>query len=384
MTSREPRCRLPEREALAARRRIRLHFRTTRECRRAPPPSSAGLPGRTERRLSNHFVIRFHCQEASCPRRGTILKTQIIAILLMGQRPEPYLAAVLTSLEAAVDLLVVNDNGGAPDSINRRVLEGSELYRRGQVRIVEAPFEGFSKARNLCLEHIRSEGLCDADAHTWLMMVDCDEVHGKDLSRLTRVVLPSLPQGVGVVDGYFVQFMQSFDYFISLDRRHNLLVRFNDNVRWIHDVHEQVQGLEGRRLCLPYVYYHYGYVMSNQQILEKWQLYQKLGDPSYTPEELQGVETARMFEHEISRCIRFTWAHPPALRVMREELARVPDPASEFFNHQAAARLSQFVPHLTASLRRANYRLRVVWRAIQAVFSGMGLRAIPSVLAMAF
>lgn len=302
----------------------------------------------------------------------------------MGRRPEPYLPAVLTSIEAAVDILVVNDNGGDPRSVNRRVLEDSEMHRRGQVRIVEAPFEGFSRARNLCLEYIRREGVQEPGAHTWLLMVDCDEVHRRDLPKLTRVVLPSLPQNVGVVDGYFVQFMQSFNYFISLDRRHNLLVRMNDDVRWIHDVHEQVKGLEGRRVCLPYVYFHYGYVMSNRQILEKWQLYQQLGDPSYTPEELQTVETSRMFEHEISRCIPFTWRHPHALRVLRNSLEQVPDPASEMFDRQAAAWLKQPGHRIKSALRRANYRLRIIWRAFQAMFSGVGLRAIPSVLAMAF
>lgn len=302
----------------------------------------------------------------------------------MGRRPEPYLPAVLASLEGAVDVLVVNDNGGEARSVNRCILEESRLFRDGRVRIVEAPFGGFSRARNLCLEHVRTDGVMEPGAEHWLMMVDCDEVHGKDLTRLTRVVLPHLPRSVGVVDGYFVQFMQSLDYFISLDRRHNLLVRLNDGVKWIHDVHEQVQGLQGRRVCLPYVYYHYGYVISNQQILEKWQQYQQLGDPSYTPEELRTVETARMFEHELSRCIPFTWGHPPALEVLRHHLESVPDPASKCFEEQAAALLRQPGPWAKATLRRSNYRLRVVWRAFQAMFSGLRPRALPSVLAMAF
>ncbi|MBM3463391.1 MAG: glycosyltransferase, partial [Armatimonadetes bacterium] len=133
----------------------------------------------------------------------------VVGLMLMGAREEPYLGAVLESLRDAVDVLVVNDNSGQEKSSNRRTLEESALFRKEQVEIVEAPFDGFANARNRCLENIRQRYSDKA----WILVVDCDEVHGAQLPHLTREVAPALPTRVGVVDGYFVQFMQSFDYF---------------------------------------------------------------------------------------------------------------------------------------------------------------------------
>lgn len=288
----------------------------------------------------------------------------VIALLLMGARSEPYLPAVLESIDEAVDLLVVNDNSQDRASVNRRVLEASELFRQGRVDVVEAPFAGFAGARNLCLDHIRAH---HSRPDTWILVVDCDEVHGPDLVRLTRRLLPLLPRHVGILDGYFVQLMQVLDYFISLDRRHNLAFRLTPRVRWENDVHERLVGLEGSRLCLPYTYHHYGYVMANSQILEKWQQYQTLGDASYQPEELATVETVRMFEHEVPRCMAYTRRHPPALARRRAQLENHGDAGVARFRELVAQRLAQPWPRLVALLRIANYRLRVVWRAVQAV-----------------
>ncbi len=60
---------------------------------------------------------------------------RIVALLLMGSRPEPYLSAALASIAPAVDLLVVNDNSGEPAGANRRCLEASALDRDGRVAI---------------------------------------------------------------------------------------------------------------------------------------------------------------------------------------------------------------------------------------------------------
>ena len=311
----------------------------------------------------------------------------VIALLLMGARPEPYLSAVLESIEQAVDFLVVNDNSQQEASCNRQVLEACALSRAGKVGVVESSFQGFSDARNRCLRYLRAHPVVPPGSDPWILTLDADEVHGDRLSVLTRKVLPSLSPSVGVMDGYFVQFMQCYDFFISLDRRHNMLFRLHDEVAWYTEVHERIRGLRGRHICLPYVYYHYGYVMPNEQILSKWRLYHDLGDPSFRPEEIRAIQTAQMFAHEVPKCMPYRRGHPKALRPMLERCSlsscEEASSAAEDFSAQAAAWLRQPSHRLVAFLRLFNYRLRVLWRAVQAPFLGVSPRIWPGLVVMA-
>lgn len=285
----------------------------------------------------------------------------VIALLLYGRRAEPYLRATLDSLHAAVDRLVVNDNGGDSASINRRELEASRMFAEGRVDLIEAPFEGFGPARNLCLRHIAERIAPTVDGPLWVLMVDADEVHGRNLARVTRQVLPAVPADTGVVDGYVVQFMESFDYFISVDRRHNLLYRFNPELRYVRDVHEQLQGIRGRRLCLPYLYCHYGYVRPHAQVLEKWLQYHHLGDSTYEAHNFPNEPDPAMFFDQLPLCMPYPWHHPPALHLL-PSLSSVPD--ENDFRRHAADYLAKPWPRIKASARVLNYRLRLVWRVI--------------------
>jgi hypothetical protein len=284
--------------------------------------------------------------------------TAVVAMMLMGRRPEPYLPAVLASLEPAVDAVVLHDNSGDRACENRRALEASTVFQQGRAHVIEAAFHDFATARNQCLEKIRALW---PPHDTWIMLADCDDVHTPPLATVTRRVLPRLQADITVADGYFVQFMQSFDFYISVDRRHNMFMRLNDQIGWTSSVHEKVRGLDGVRLCLPYLYGHYGYVRANVHIQEKWLQYHDLGDRSFRRDMLETVPVAQMFIHEVPKTIPFRGQHPPALRVMR--LDGLAD--AEF---EAAARAHHAQPRVQwmSRLRAANYRLRLLWRALSA------------------
>lgn len=288
---------------------------------------------------------------------------QVVAILLVGSRPEPYLPAVLDGLVGGVDRLVVNDNSGLARSSNRDVIESSRLHNEGRVTIVEAPFEGFSRARNNCLDVIRADR--SGDPPTWVLMVDADEVHGPRLATLTSRILPTLVASVGGVDGYVVQFMQTLDFFISIDRRHNLLFKLDSSVRYERDVHERLLGVNGRRLCLPYTYFHYGYVRPNQQILEKWVQYHGLGDRTYHKDAFPSEADPTMFLDQVPLCIPYVWKQPPALRAIDPAQLGPRDATLEFEQH-VTAYLQHPWPRTRAWLRRLNYRLRLVQRLLES------------------
>lgn len=288
----------------------------------------------------------------------------VIALLLLGARPEPFLPAVLRCLEGCVDDLIVHDNSGVAQSQNRTVLERSSLYVSGRVGICEAPFVSFSQARNECLEHARRHRRVNSG--TWLLAIDADEVHGADLAFITRRLLPSLPAGVDAVDAYYYNFMLSFGLYNALNRRHNLLVRHNDALHWTHNVHEQLRGVEGRRLCLPYTFHHYGYVRATTDIVEKWKLYHDLGDCTRSDRVLEALSAEAVFNGEVDHVIPYRGQYPEALTLLGDT-RRLVDPALDRFLALVEARQRRLSARLQTGARVANYRLRLLWRATQCL-----------------
>ena len=288
----------------------------------------------------------------------------------MGRRPEPYLPAVLESLKDAVDLVVVNDNSGKVRSGNRQALERSTLARDGRVAVFEAPFVNFSDARNRCLAHMRGPLRYLLAADFWILMVDCDEVHGAGIEFITRRVLPWVGTSAGVVDSYFVQFMHDPGYFLSMDRRHNLLFRHTPELAWELDVHEHLAGLAKGRLCLPYLYYHMGYVAPTSRIRDKWTQYRSLGDPTYAEGALESMSAQQMFATEVPRSMHYTWRLPKAFDVLGDPRA-LRDPSADEFCRMVDAWYLHPGRRMRASARRMNFKLRLFWRAVQAGVAGL-------------
>lgn len=236
--------------------------------------------------------------------------------MLMGAKEEPFLAACLESLSDSVDMIFLNDNSGLIRHANLSVVQQSRLYQQEKIKIIPSAFIGFGPCRALCIEKIREI----ATPEDWIIFVDCDEVHLPQLATITRTILPSLPNTIGIVDGYFYQFFQFPRYITSLDHRHNMMFRFSPTVNWEGQVHEHVINLTGERLVLPYCYFHYGFLKSHNDIFDKWKLYGSLGDPV---SDAQTADPIKVICSNAKHAVEFWGQHPdiaiPRLKALETE-----------------------------------------------------------------
>lgn len=276
----------------------------------------------------------------------------VAAHLILGSREEPFLGAMLASLEGVAASLIVNDNA-AGASPHTRTLEESSYGRDGRIVVDRSPFSGFADARNICLRlHAQH------DAGDWVAFIDADEVHGPQAARVAAH-LQRLPQSIAYVDAYTWHFFQSFDWYTSIERR-MMFFRFVPNARWEGSVHERLSGIDGTRIALPYVYAHYGHTLEPRRHAEKGRHYSSLGAPGNVlrEEELEGFDIERYFAPVYPRLMRFRGKHPLAASSTVERL-RVQ--LASF--HAITDRIARAQPSMTKlrnRIRRLNYELR--WR----------------------
>ncbi len=277
----------------------------------------------------------------------------VAAHLILGSREEPFLGAMLESIASAASLLIVNDNGRGL-SPHESILAGSRFGREGRLLVDRTPFTSFAAARNVCL---RLHAECGAGG--WIAFIDADEVHAEAVATVA-LRLERLPAVYDFVDGYTWHFFQSFDYYTSIERR-MMFFRFTPQLRWEGNVHEQLLGLSGKRIALPYVYGHYGHTLEPRRHAEKGRLYSSLGAPGgvLAQEELDDFDVAGYFAPEYPRLLRFTGSHPRAARATIDALR----PSLEH-THALTVRLVASQPYTTKLrnlVRKANYDLR--WRS---------------------
>jgi hypothetical protein len=231
----------------------------------------------------------------------------VAAHLIVGAREEPFLDALLRSLHGAVDAVIVNDNspGASPhaDAFARSAFAGD-----GTLVIDRSPWVDFAHARNRCLAVHR-----ERNAGGWAAFVDADEVHGERFAHLAAHA-HAIPPNVDAVDAYTWHFFQSFDWYHSIERRMTLF-RCLPDVAWTGRVHEQLAGLGGKRVVVPYVYAHYGNVLPARRQAEKGRQYSALGAPGLIASEAQlaTIDAATFYPPEMwASPLRFTGTHPPA------------------------------------------------------------------------
>jgi hypothetical protein len=285
--------------------------------------------------------------------------TRAAAHLIVGDRDEPFLGAVLAALEGAVAIVLVNDNSPG-ESRHAATLAASSFARDGRLFVDRTPFTGFGAARNACLRlHERH------DAGEWALTVDSDEVHDVPLARIAAR-LGEVPAAFDHVDAYMRHFFMSFDWYTSIERR-KLLFRFRAGLRWEGVVHERLIGLGERRLALPYVYETYGASMGRRRFAEKGRLYSSLGQAGDVvgEDELDTFDAAAYFADVYPRLMRFRGAHPPAARATIEALR--PALADDFALTERQARAQTPQARLRNAVARLNYEQRWRLRAFHPV-----------------
>jgi hypothetical protein len=286
----------------------------------------------------------------------------VAAHLILGPREEPFLGALLDSIQSAASRLIVNDNSADP-SPHAATLQSSPFGSQGRIIVDRTPFSGFAAARNICMRLHALHAAGD-----WVAFVDADEVHGQAVSLIAANLNRVQPQ-YDFVDGYTWHFFQSFDYYTSIERR-MAFFRFRPGARWEGAVHEKLIGLEGKRIALPYVYAHYGHTLEPRRHAEKGRLYSSLGAPGGVLREnqLDDFDVATYFEPEYPRLLHFRGEHPPAARPTLERLRRALHEHHDLTNE--IARAQPAAVKLRNAVRKVNYELR--WRG--RVFNGLARR----------
>jgi hypothetical protein len=265
---------------------------------------------------------------------------------------------MLESIADSATLLIVNDNAPDPSPHAGTLLE-SRFGQERRLIVDRTEFSGFAAARNVCLRLHREH-----DAGAWVMFVDADEAHGEGVRRIAGR-LDRVPARYDFVDGYTWHFFGSFDYYTSIERR-MMFFRYTLALRWEGAVHEQLRGLSGERIALPYVYAHYGHTLEPRRHAEKGRQYSALGAPGNVlrEEQLDTFDVAQYFRPVYPRLLRFSGTHPPAaqetLRRLRAELSSHHRLTAEIANARPAAVKMKNV------LRKLNYELRWLSRASNA------------------
>ena len=278
----------------------------------------------------------------------------VAAHLIVGAHAEPFLPALLESLDGVADLLLVNDNSGLPDGPNARALQASRFAARGRLIVDAAPFVDFADARNRVLALHRTHV-----GNGWAAFIDADEVHHPPAATIARN-LSYVSDDVGAIDAYTRHFVQSFGWYSSIERR-LMFFRVTPELRWEGAVHERLTGIAGTRLAIPYVYEHYGWLLPTGRLAAKGRQYAELGQ---VIESLDGTDDAVDAQTFLGffwpKAMRFHGRHPLAVAPVRAELERTY--AREFALAEPAVRRFQPPSVRVANVvRRANFELR--WRA---------------------
>lgn len=285
--------------------------------------------------------------------------------MIVGGKKEPFLSASLDSISDAVDLAVINDNSCNPDNPNLKAIKESKLFINKKVHIIPSDFKGFGYCRTLCLDYLKSIN----KQTIWVLYIDADEVHPPLIKTVTRIILPCLPERIGIMDGYFYQFYQTKDYYLSLDRRHNLFFRYNPDIRWEGAVHEKPVNIKGIREALPYRYFHYGYLINPLDISEKWKMYATLGDKQNQESD---SDPRIHFKKDAKRVLKFKGKHPEiAIESLQANEAKNIESIDFFLSLIQKYDRSD---RLKRNFHQFNYDLRMKTRAFQFAMNSIGNR----------
>ena len=292
----------------------------------------------------------------------------LVANVIMGDRPEPFFPFCLESVKDAVDLLILNDNSANPQNPNLKSVRNSRMFNEGKIDLLHSDFKelgGFAGARNLCLDRVKELLAKKKIPHKnlWIMYLDCDEVHPPELINFVKNYLSKLPPTTGIVDGYMYQFILTFDFYTTLERRHNLFFRYDPEIKWERPVHETLVNLKGKRLATGYTYNHYGYLLPPDELMKRWELYDKFNGLDFN---LEDVREENMLLEKSVECIPFHKGHPRVLNEYIRDFKENPNPLFQKFQEKTMNNRRNMIRRTLNFLRHVNYELRLKFRDIQA------------------
>lgn len=281
-----------------------------------------------------------------------------MAHMIVGTKPEAYLAASLESIADGCAHAVVNDTSGLSGGPNAAILEESRLAREGRLTLIRSSFTDFASARNACID-----ATPEAFRSGFGLIVDADEVHGPGLASMAAVA-SRVPSEVDAIDGYERHFVGSFAWWFQLNRT-RCLFRLSPLRRWENPVHERLAHI-GRRIALPVVWFHYGHVVTPREEAEKGRLYASLGqlDPAPTDRQLERARPATVWPNLLRKAVRFQGWHPAPMQQTIEQLTAQRQALFDEVDALVAeqTRLQRF----RNRARVINYQRLLLWRSLQA------------------
>ena len=299
--------------------------------------------------------------------------SRVVAHLIVGAKPEPFLPAMLASIEPAVERIFVNENSGlGTDAPNLPALESSRLAQDGRMTIGRTAFTTFSDARNHCFQLDRAASL-----DTWIVFIDADEVH-YDRFKDIAAKLERVPRSVGFIDDFTPHFFKSFDWYASIERR-MILHRWTPQARWEGGVHERLAGIDGKRVALPYLHAHYGWVATFLDDARKGAHYSSLGGEG-TPLSVTDAEAAdfhgdyraveRFFAEWWRKLMRFTGEHPASAQpIIADQRARK---SKHFAQIDRIVRAHQPpMQRVANAIMKLNYEQRWRLRVLESALLGL-------------
>lgn len=293
----------------------------------------------------------------------------IVANLIVSDKDEPFLPCALASIEDVADYLVINENSGNEGNPNLEVIEKCALSRQSKIRLVRTTFNGFGNARNICLKETSELASTKGWSNVFILNIDSDEVHTTCLSEIKNALLPKVPDGVDCLDGYYYQFVMSYDYLYSIERRHNMLFRLQEGLFWEGEVHEKLQGCAGDKIPIPYLYFHYGYMREIPTLREKLIMYEKMCRNEKNVRLLEEEKHDTFLDWQARFFFPFRRSHPECMGelIKRERMRR----AGDFERMEAvmrrehknlmkmlASRKRELVFYALQSLRKAQMMVR--------------------------
>lgn len=173
--------------------------------------------------------------------------------------------ASLLSVISVVDKVILVDNGCSVDCremYTQALVSGQNEH--GTLWTVSDCFgeKDFSKLRNRCFEQ--------SEAGDLILKLDADDVHYADGVNDIFKKMETEPN-VGCVFGNFVHHRRD-PWLQDKTGTHlkDIFFRQTPEMRWEKGVHEGVVGILGDKKISSYLYHHFGYTKSRQELLAHW------------------------------------------------------------------------------------------------------------------